>query len=337
VTLRWKHRPDGSNWGDFGPDDQRGRMNLLTPQHRLAGVREVTEGIAFTLSLPLDYPGGVLPGAGRKPPELFAVRMEHDDAYNCPGHLLFPGSSGAVCDDGVTLYTQYSSQWDSLAHWGMMFDADGDGVAEMCYYNGFRAGPDVMGPEQTGGPYARRLGIENLAESCPQGRGVLLDLFTRHGHTRTAYGYDAVMAAIDAQQAEVKPGDFLLIYTGYDTLMMGMNKQPSMDHLLANSGGLDGHDDRLLNWIDDSGIVAIASDNVAVELFEPRIGPHDATGLRLHEHCLFKLGIHLGELWYLHELAEWLKAHRRSAFLLTAPPLRLPGAVGSPACPIATV
>ena len=36
-------------------------------------------------------------------------------------------------------------------------------------------------------------------------------------------------------------------------------------------------------------------------------------------------------------LAEWLKAHRRSAFLLTAPPLRLPGAVGSPACPIATV
>ena len=110
-----------------------------------------------------------------------------------------------------------------------------------------------------------------------------------------------------------------------------------MEHLLANTGGLDGHDDRLLRWIDDSGIVAIASDNVAVELFEPRIGPHDATGLRLHEHCLFKLGIHLGELWYLRDLAEWLQAHHRSAFLLTAPPLRLPGAVGSPACPIATV
>jgi hypothetical protein len=45
----------------------------------------------------------------------------------------------------------------------------------------------------------------------------------------------------------------------------------------------------------------------------------------------------LGELWYLHELATWLREHGRSRFLLTAPPLRLPGAVGSPVTPIATV
>ena len=37
------------------------------------------------------------------------------------------------------------------------------------------------------------------------------------------------------------------------------------------------------------------------------------------------------------ELARWLRAHKRSRFLFTAPPLRLPGAVGSPATPIATV
>jgi kynurenine formamidase len=335
--MRWKHRPEGSNWGDFGPDDQRGRMNLLTPERRLAGIREVKEGIAFTLSLPLDYPGGVMAGSLRRPPELFAVRMEHHDAYNCPGGLLFPDSCGALCDDGVTLYTQYSSQWDSLCHWGRMFDADGDGVAEMVYYNGFRAGPDIVGPDQPGGPRALRLGIENLAEACPQGRGVLIDMFAVHGHRRVAYGYDDIMAACDAQRVEIGTGDFLLLYTGFDRLVLGMNKQPDIGYLLANSGGLDGHDDRLLQWIDNSGIVAICSDNIAVELFDPRIGPRDETGLRLHEHCLFRLGIHLAELWYLKDLADWLKAHGRSAFLLTAPPLRLPGAVGSPACPIATV
>ena len=59
--------------------------------------------------------------------------------------------------------------------------------------------------------------------------------------------------------------------------------------------------------------------------------------LPLHEHCLFKLGIHLGEIWHLTPLADWLRAHGRNRFLLTAPPLRLPGAVGSPATPIATV
>ena len=36
-------------------------------------------------------------------------------------------------------------------------------------------------------------------------------------------------------------------------------------------------------------------------------------------------GVPLGELWYLHELAMWLREHDRSRFLLTAPPLRLPG------------
>lgn len=75
---------------------------------------------------------------------------------------------------------------------------------------------------------------------------------------------------------------------------------------------------------------------------EHHLGRHrTAVGYRprlpLHEHCLFKNGIHLGELWYLTELARWLRSQGRSRFLLTAPPLRLPGAVGSPATPIATV
>jgi len=52
---------------------------------------------------------------------------------------------------------------------------------------------------------------------------------------------------------------------------------------------------------------------------------------------LFRLGCYLGEMWYLTALADWLRANARSRFLLTAPPLRLPGAVGSPATPVATV
>jgi hypothetical protein len=65
--------------------------------------------------------------------------------------------------------------------------------------------------------------------------------------------------------------------------------------------------------------------------------PKPAALMPLHEHCLFKNGIHLGEMWYLTKLARWLREHRRNRFLLTAPPLRLPGAVGSPATPVGTV
>lgn len=42
--------------------------------------------------------------------------------------------------------------------------------------------------------------------------------------------------------------------------------------------------------------------------------------LPLHNHCLFKLGLPLGELWYLSDLAEWLDRAGRTRFFLSAPP-----------------
>ena len=56
-TPRWTQRPPGSNWGDFGADDQCGRMNLLTPERGEAGQSpRSSEGLTFCLSLPLDFP-----------------------------------------------------------------------------------------------------------------------------------------------------------------------------------------------------------------------------------------------------------------------------------------
>ncbi|HET7793024.1 MAG TPA: cyclase family protein, partial [Rhizobacter sp.] len=102
---------------------------------------------------------------------------------------------------------------------------------------------------------------------------------------------------------------------------------------------LDGRDERLLQWITDSGVAALIADNYAVEAYPAREAEGDGAraALPLHEHCLFKLGVPLGELWFLSELAGWLRAHNRSRCLLTAPPLRLPGAVGSPVTAVATV
>ena len=84
-------------------------------------------------------------------------------------------------------------------------------------------------------------------------------------------------------------------------------------------------------------IAAIAADNYAVELNPSRDQCDCCAYLPLHEHCIFKLGMPLGELWYLTALAAWLRDHGRSRFLLTAPPLRLPGSVGTPLTPVATV
>ena len=347
MAQRWKHRPAGSNWGEFGPDDQRGRMNYVTRDKVLQGVAEVKEGRTFCLSLPLDVPGGNVLNPRRFPPRL-APTLRAGKANFCftlsDEHPLF---TDVVCDDMVLLALQYSTQWDSLAHVGGRFDADGDGEPELVFYNGFRAGEHIRsGPEQPSAePWARfegsradALGIHNLAEHGAQGRGVMIDLHAYFGRARRAIGYGDLMRVMEEDEVVVEKGDMVCFYTGFADVLLGMDRQPDAAVIHNTCTGLDGRDDKLLAWITESGCAALIADNSAVEIIpgEPyKPTPHAA--LPLHEHCLFKNGIHLGELWYLSELARWLRKHERNRFLLTAPPLRLPGAVGSPAAAVATV
>ena len=338
MTKRWKQRPPGSTWGDWGLDDQLGRLNLIGPEQVLKGIAEVKVGKTFCLSLPLDYPGGNVLSPVRFPPVLRPVVRNDAPYYNYNWQQFDDRLSDIAADDAVLLYTQYSTQWDALAHRGALFDADGDGIAEPVYYNGFRGGKDVVIEKGGHTVRAKALGIENMATHGIQGRGVLIDLFTPSGEfPRKEVGYDDLMRQFEAARVELEPGDILCLWTGLDRAILRMQGKPDAS-LKEACAVLDGRDQRLLNWITDSGVAAIASDNLAVESAgKPLPDDHGGTALPLHRRCLFELGVPLGELWYLAELAEWLRLHERQRFLLTAPPLRLTGAVGSPVTPIATV
>ncbi len=346
-AQRWKNRPPGSNWGDFGPDDQRGRINLLTPEKVLQGVAEVREGRAFCLSLPLDLPGGNGLNPRRFPPVLRPTLRNGVPNFNCdvPGS----GNSDVFCDDLAVLYLQYSTQWDSLAHVGSLFDADGDGRAEHVFYNGFRGGEHIEGPAdaaQAGVPSgpnagstsrAGALGIENMASACVQGRGIMIDLHAHYGRDRKLVGHDGLMRVMEADGVTVEPGDMVCLHTGFGQMLLEMGGTPDQHALHHACPVLNGRDHELLRWITDSGLSVLIADNYAVEAHPAEPGEGCCASLPLHEHCLFKLGVHLGEIWHLTPLANWLREHGRHRFLLTAPPLRLPGAVGSPATPVATV
>jgi kynurenine formamidase len=347
MAQRWKHRPADSNWGEFGPDDQLGRMNYVTRDKVLQGVAEVTEGRTFCLSLPLDYPGGSVLNPRRSPPRL-APTLRGDRPNFCFALAdVDPLLTDVVCDDLVLLTLQYSTQWDGLAHVGGMFDADGDGTPERVFYNGFRAGDHVKtapaNPQaepwaRFEGSRAEALGIENLAAHGAQGRGVMVDLHAHFGRERKAIGYDDLMRVMERDRVVVERGDFVCFYTGFVDVLLEMARRPDPAVVHSVCTGLDGRDDRLLRWISDCGCAALIADNYAVEIIPASSYKPVAHALMpLHEHCLFKNGIHLGEIWYLTELARWLREHQRSRFLLTAPPLRLPGAVGSPAAAVATV
>ncbi|NYT83591.1 cyclase family protein [Alcaligenaceae bacterium] len=345
--TRWTNRPEGSNWGDFGPDDQLGRVNLLTHEQVLKGVREVREGKVFCLSLPLDLPGGMVLNPRRKPPRLAATERDGVPYMNFPMENLDTASIDVLSDDQVTLSLQYSTQWDALAHIGAQFDVDGNGTPRKVYYNGYRAGTDVLdapGHEEGEGCCdhgtgfgAKKLSVDNFAVKGMQGRGVMVDFVRHFGHGRTLIGYQELAAILESDRIQVESGDMLVLRTGFAETVLEMAGNPDGDKLHQAGAVLDGADTQLLNWITESGIAAICADNYAVEAYPARTEGAKKSLLPLHHHCLFKLGLPLAELWYLRDLAEWLQANQRNRFLLTAPPLRLPGAVGSPVTPIATV
>jgi kynurenine formamidase len=339
MTKGWKRRPEGSNWGEFGEDDQRGRMNLLTPERRLAALKEVTTGQVFCLSHPLDRPGGSVLNAFRKPPVFHPVTRDGHVYFNMAMAESDPRYTDVGSDEAIMLYSQYSTHWDGFAHKGSLFDADCDGTAEKVFYNGFRI-VDEQGRGAHGPVGATNVSVAEMAATGVQGRAVLIDLRRHFGDERVAVTWEMLERVMKADGVTVEQGDILCLHTGLGQLIR--DAQGCLDESVKQKCTvLDGYDKRLLEWISDTGIAAIAADNLAVERSstlgrDPR-APHRGPQLPLHEHCLFKLGIHLGELWYLTELAAWLRENRRSRFLLTAPPLRMPGAAGSPVTPIATV
>jgi kynurenine formamidase len=352
MTKRWKQRPPGSTWGDWGDDDELGRINLIGQDKVLEGVREVKAGVSFCLSLPLDYPGGTSLNQRRYPPVVaptedmkgvpatfYNVHMSEMEDWGDPRFV------DVWADDVVTLSLQYSTQWDSLAHVGAEFDADGDGVEEAVYYNGYRAGVDLVGPKDDARgdgsghrSFAHHLGLEHMAYHGVQGRGVLIDLAHHLGHEWRGVDLETLQGIMEADGVTVEPGDMLLLHTGFATKVLEWERNPDPVKIHTLCSYLDARDPKLLDWLADSQISALVADNYAVEgMVGKGRDSSRRSFLPIHNLCLFKLGVPLGEMWYLHELATWLRQHDRSRFLLTAPPLRMPGVVGSPVTPVATV
>ena len=322
MSKRWKQRPPGSTWGDWGDDDELGRINLLTPEKVLQGVREVQAGISFCLSLPLDFPGGTALNQRRYPPVIahrghgrqadtfYNVAMSSMDKFGDPKYV------DVWADDMVTLWLQYSTQWDSLAHAGAEFDADGDGVDEAVYYNGYRAGEDLVGPK---------------ADAKGDGGGTVLRPPPRPG----AHGRHGVQgrgrpgrpgASPGPRLARRRPQDPRGDHGGRQRRRRARRHGPA-PHRLRHRGPRLGPQPRPG---EDPHAVPVprrprrVTAGMDRRLADRRRWSRTTTRSRawwartatragtrsfpIHNLCLFKLGVPLGEMWYLHELATWLRS-----------------------------
>jgi kynurenine formamidase len=301
-----------SNWGRWGVDDRIGTMNYLTDDKRRAAASLVKTGTAFSLSQRFDMDGPQKGWRRRTNPVHTMLDTGVDAAL---GNQGFPHGIGGA-DDVIAMPLQCSTQWDGLGH---IFD---HGKA----WNG-RSAEKVVTSE---GDLVT--GIEHLADRI-SGRGVLLDVGRAIGiDSELPDGFAITIEHLEetiAKQGEtsrVGCGDIVLVRTGQLT-------RARRDGWGDYAGGpAPGLSFTTASWLHGTEIAAIATDTWG---FEVRPNEFDTAFQPLHQVAIPNIGLTLGEMWDLDALATHSAVDRVYEFWLTAAPLPITGAVGSPVNPIA--
>lgn len=293
-----------SNWGRWGTDDERGTLNHITPERLKAAAALVRKGKVFNLGIPLG-PSGPQVGTNRTSPLRLMSETGDDQPFPEPFRYA---------DDYVIMPLQAASQWDALGH---------------VYYDGYlyngRPASDVS-------PHG--LKHNSIDKICKDviGRGVLLDIvalkgvrWLEAGHVITPEDLDA---AIERQGVEVKPGDVLLIRTGWRKFFL-----ETEDRVQFNAGE-PGLGMASCRWLHEREIAALCSDNWAIEVLPGEYHPEQV--LNLHMVLIRDMGMTLGEILDFEELAADCAEDGVYEFLFCAPALPFSNGAGSPINPLVT-
>jgi kynurenine formamidase len=278
----------------WGAADQRGAANRLTPAKVLDAKALITKGTVYQLGR--VYETGM---------PLFGSRHY---SLKIPYGFPMPGKNQASYHDDIISgeLAQIGTQFDGLGHVGI-----GD-----LFYNGNKRS-DFVTPDGF-----KKLGVENVGAIVT--RGVLIDVAKFKNVARLNAPYSISVAdltgALQRQKVEIRPGDVVLVHTGWGALWMKDNATFG-----ASSPGISV---AAGEWLAGKEVVVVGSDNWGVEAF-PSQDPN--VSAPVHQLLLAKNGI------YLHEnlATEVLARDNVYEFAYVFAPLRLKGATGSPGNPIA--
>jgi kynurenine formamidase len=294
--------PIGSQWwpSPWGPKDERGAANRITPESVQAAAKLIQKGKIYSLGrvyehgMPLfgnRHFSLTIPGSPTGGPFGKNRMVYHDE--------MFSGEIG-----------QIGTQLDGLGHIGVRMGGDD------FFYNGFRR-------SEFGKAYGlEKLGIQNVGVFFT--RGILIDVAGFKGVKRMKIGEVITVAdlegALKKQAVEVREGDVVLFRTGHGQLWMQNNE-------LYNRGE-PGLGTASARWLCEKKIVMVGTDTWATEVV-----PHEDKdrAFEVHQLLLVRNGIYNLENLDLEELAQ----DRAYEFTFIFAPLRLKGATGSPGNPIA--
>jgi len=301
------------NWGRWGADDEIGTLNYTRPEDIVAAARLVQKGKVISLALAYDSRGpqggkSKYPALGRFNPVHLMLRTGTDAYSGVLDHRKIRSA-----DDIVIMPMQCGTQWDGLGH---VFYGDN-------MWNGY----DCRTVTSAG---AEKCGIEKAKEKMV-GRGVLLDIPRMLGLKRLPDGFAITNELLDRAEkhfgVEVRRGDYLLVRTGQ---MEAMLEAETWDGY--SGGDAPGLAFDTLDWLHRKQVAAIATDTWGAE-----VRPNETDGANQPWHWISIpiMGLTVGEIFFLGELAKDCAADKRYEFMFVAPALPVTGAVGSPTNPLA--
>jgi kynurenine formamidase len=298
-----------SNWGRWGPEDERGTLNFITPDRVVAACALPRMGQVISCALPFDQ-RGPQQGPGPRHNPIHTMLASGEDAL--AGRQDFPGGF-QYADDAVTMPLQCGSQWDALSH---------------VFYDGKMYNDREISLVTRDGALAN--GIETMADGVV-GRGVLLDLPRVLGRRWIENGIRILPQDLDhcaeTLGVTIERGDILLIRTGMLTRCLSQDSWEG--YCGGPAPGLSLHCAR---WLYEREVAAVATDTWGVE-----VKPHETPDCLhpLHMVALRDMGLLFGEIFQPDRLSEACADDGLYAFLFAAPPLPVTGAVGSPINPVA--
>lgn len=307
IGMPGVHAEQPVGQSPWGPQDEIGRLNLMTPQSQAAILSRVSGGKSYDLSVEYFIGMPSWQAAGDPHYRIWMTHTPHGNVIADPlglgeamnEHVSYTGAA-------ISMYTHMGTHIDALSHFGL------DGRI----WNGFAA-KDHLGDR--GWTVA---GAEKIPPIIA--RGVLIDVAAAKGVAVLPDGYRVtrqdLIDALKQQDVALQQGDVVLIRTGrmrrYGDAQAYMDNPPGMGMAAA----------RFL--VEESGAMVVGADNLSFETFPSEV---EGNYVPLHTYLLAQTGTPIIELAYLEELAR----DRVYEFAFIGGSLKLRGSDAAPMRPIA--
>jgi kynurenine formamidase len=286
----------------WGPDDEIGRLNWITPDTNKAILEHLNGGHVFDMNVEyfIGMPSWVAAG---DPP--YGIWMTHTPQGSINDNLSGVGASAhekySYCGDSIHLYTHCGTHVDTLNHLGH----------HGMFWNGWTADKDL------GSRIWNKGGLDKYPPIIA--RGVLLDVAGMHGVDQLEAGYGItpqdLQDTVAKQGVELRKGDVVLVRTGR------MQAWPDFDGYLQKPPGINLPSAK---WLcEEAGAMCIAGDSIGLEVM-----PWDEPDafLPVHSYMFTTAGAQIIEVVNMEEIA----AEKQYEFAFLGFPLKLRGATGAP-------